>query len=195
MIQKSRSLISTMINQKGGLTQSAEEIKTKAKQDIAAPTDYNKMIFQLRVFTALLEILFGKESIPSKQVGKFMRLIKVNSISYKGCIAFMIHFCPRSFGQCAPASNFSWIIAPMQKRERMWTTPSSTSWQTTETSSLTGLAQLSCPVSKKGQTRTQTPRWIKGKRPRNERVRRQKRRRMKQGGTTINEDQCVDFKM
>ncbi len=51
---------------------------------MAAPADYNKMIFQLRVFTTLIEILFGKESIASKQVGKFIHLIKVNSISYKG---------------------------------------------------------------------------------------------------------------
>ncbi len=45
MNQKSRSLICTMINQKGGLAQSAEEIKMKAKQDVAAPADYNEMLF------------------------------------------------------------------------------------------------------------------------------------------------------
>ncbi len=66
MNQKSKSLIYTMINQKGGMTQSAEEIKTKAKQDVAAPADYNEMIFQLRVFAPLIEILFGKENIVSK---------------------------------------------------------------------------------------------------------------------------------
>jgi hypothetical protein len=70
MNQKSRSLICTMINQKGGLAQSAEEIKTKVKQDVAAPADYNTMIFQLRVFAALIEILLSKESIAFKQVGK-----------------------------------------------------------------------------------------------------------------------------
>jgi hypothetical protein len=37
MNQKSRSLICTMIIQKGGLAQSAEEIKAKAKQEVAAP--------------------------------------------------------------------------------------------------------------------------------------------------------------
>jgi hypothetical protein len=45
MNQKSRSLICTMINQKGGLAQNAEEIKTKAKQDVAAPGVYTEMIF------------------------------------------------------------------------------------------------------------------------------------------------------
>jgi hypothetical protein len=81
---KSRSLIRTMINQKGGLAQSAEEIKTKAKQDMAAPPDYNKMIFQLQAFVALIEILFGDESIVASKLGKFICLIKVNSIFYKG---------------------------------------------------------------------------------------------------------------
>ena len=41
MNQKSPSLICTMINQKGGLAQSTEEIKKKAKQNIKAPSDYN----------------------------------------------------------------------------------------------------------------------------------------------------------
>jgi hypothetical protein len=45
MNQKSRSLICTMRNQTGGLAQSAEEIKTKAKQDVAAPESYTKMLF------------------------------------------------------------------------------------------------------------------------------------------------------
>jgi hypothetical protein len=52
-----------MINQKGGLAQSAEEIKKKAKQNIEAPLDYNEMIFQLKAFMALIEILFGNNSI------------------------------------------------------------------------------------------------------------------------------------
>ncbi len=87
MNQKSRSLICMMINQKGGLAQSAEEIKTKAKQDVAAPADYNKMIFQLQAFIALIEILFGDESITARKLRKFIRCIKINSIFYKGCMA------------------------------------------------------------------------------------------------------------
>ena len=63
MNQKSHSLTCTMINQKGGLAQSAEEIKKKAKQNIEAPSDYNDMIFQLKAFMALIEILFGNNSI------------------------------------------------------------------------------------------------------------------------------------
>jgi hypothetical protein len=37
--QKSRSLVCTMINHKGGSTQSAEELKAKAKQDVVVPSD------------------------------------------------------------------------------------------------------------------------------------------------------------
>ncbi len=76
-----------MINQKGGLAQSAEEIKTKAKQDMAASADYNKMIFQLQAFVALIEILFGDESIVASKLRKFICLIEVDSIFYKGCAA------------------------------------------------------------------------------------------------------------
>ena len=47
MNQKSCSLIITMINQKGGLSQTLDKIKAKTKQDIAAPSNYHKMVFQL----------------------------------------------------------------------------------------------------------------------------------------------------
>jgi hypothetical protein len=72
MNQKSRSLICTMINQKGGLAQSAEEIKKKAKQNIEAPSDYNEMIFQLKAFVALTEILFRDDSITADKLKMFV---------------------------------------------------------------------------------------------------------------------------
>ena len=43
-----------MINQKGGLAQSMEDIKVKAKQEVLAPRDYNKMLFQLKALVALI---------------------------------------------------------------------------------------------------------------------------------------------
>jgi hypothetical protein len=55
MNEKSRSLIITMINQKGSLSQSSDEIKAKAKQDIATPRDFHEIVFQLKAFLALLE--------------------------------------------------------------------------------------------------------------------------------------------
>jgi hypothetical protein len=117
MNQKSRSLICTMINQMGGLAQNAEEIKTKAMQDMAAPGDYTKMIFQLQVFVALIKILFGEESIAASKLKKLIRLIKVNSI-WRDAQHLTISSHPRSFGQCAPAFNSSLTIASMRKRER-----------------------------------------------------------------------------
>jgi hypothetical protein len=41
------------------------------------------MIFQLQAFVALIEILFGDESIVASKLRKFVHLIKVNSIFYK----------------------------------------------------------------------------------------------------------------
>ncbi len=80
MNQKSRSLICTMINQKGGLAQRAEVIKMKAKQDMAAPADYTEMTFQVQAFVALIKILFGEKSIAASKLKKFICLIEVNSI-------------------------------------------------------------------------------------------------------------------
>jgi hypothetical protein len=88
MNQKSRSLICTMINQKGGLDQSAEEIKKKAKQNIEAPLDYNEMIFQLKAFVALIEILFGDDSITAEKLKTFVQLIEAQSIYYKGVVVY-----------------------------------------------------------------------------------------------------------
>jgi hypothetical protein len=76
-----------MISQKGELAQSAEEIKTKAKQDVAAPSDYNKILFQLKAFLALTKILFGEESIMASKLKTCVHLIKLHSKLYKGCSA------------------------------------------------------------------------------------------------------------
>jgi hypothetical protein len=86
MNQKSRSLIITMINQKGGLSQRLDKIKAKAKQDIAASSDYHEMVFQLKAFLALLDILFGNKTIVAKKIREFVKLIIQNSIYYKGCL-------------------------------------------------------------------------------------------------------------
>jgi hypothetical protein len=76
-----------MINQKGGLAQSAEEIKTNAKQDVVAPVDYNEMLFQLKAFLALIEILLGDKSITACKLQAFVCLIESQRIFYKGCTA------------------------------------------------------------------------------------------------------------
>jgi hypothetical protein len=83
MNQKLHSLIITMINQKGSLLQSLDKIKAKAKQDTAALSNYHEMVFQLKAFLALLEILFGNESIVPKKIREFVQLTERNSIYYK----------------------------------------------------------------------------------------------------------------
>jgi hypothetical protein len=82
MNQKSWSLICTKINQKGGLAQSVEEIKAKAKQEVSAPKNYNEMLFQLKAFAALIEILFGDESILAHRLQAFVRQIKTHNAFY-----------------------------------------------------------------------------------------------------------------
>ncbi len=72
MNQKSWSLICTIINQRGGLAQSTEEIKAKAKQEVSAPKKYNEMLYQLKAFIALIEILFGDESITALKLQAFI---------------------------------------------------------------------------------------------------------------------------
>ncbi len=52
-----------------------------------APADYNEMLFQLKAFLALIEILFGDESITAGKLQAFVRLIESQSILGKGLIA------------------------------------------------------------------------------------------------------------
>ncbi len=83
MNQKLRLLVCTMITHKGSATHSAKELKAKAKQDVVAPLDYNKMIFQVEAFAAMINILFGDESVLSKKLTKLICAIKSNVIIYK----------------------------------------------------------------------------------------------------------------
>jgi hypothetical protein len=87
MNQKSWSLMCTMVNQKRGLAQNAEEIKAKAKQEVSAPKNYNKMLFQLKAFAALIKILFGDESITAHRLQAFVRQIETHNVFYKAYAA------------------------------------------------------------------------------------------------------------
>jgi hypothetical protein len=146
-----------MINQKGGLTQSAEEIKTKAKQNIAAPADYNKMFFQLKAFLALIEIPFGDKSITAGKLQALICLIELQSIYYKGALHLTISFHQRYFGQSALSYNSSLTVAPSWKIERKQTTPSLTGGKTTGIFYSIHLVQPSHPASKMGRMATLTP--------------------------------------
>ncbi len=44
------------------------------------------MVFQVKAFLALLEILFGNKSIVTKKIREFVQLIEQNSIYYKECL-------------------------------------------------------------------------------------------------------------
>jgi hypothetical protein len=72
-----------MITHKGSATHSAKELKTKIKQTVVAPSDYNKMIFQLKAFTAMIDNLFGDKSVLTKKLTKLICAIKSNAIIYK----------------------------------------------------------------------------------------------------------------
>jgi hypothetical protein len=72
-----------MIKHKGGSTQSAKELKAKAKQDVVVPLDYNEMIFQLKAFAAMTDILFGEGSVVTKKLMRFIRAIDTNALIYK----------------------------------------------------------------------------------------------------------------
>jgi hypothetical protein len=76
-------LVCTIINHKGGSTQSAKGLKAKAKQDVVAPLDYNEMIFQLKAFAAMTDILFGEGSVVTKKLTRFIRAIDTNALIYK----------------------------------------------------------------------------------------------------------------
>jgi hypothetical protein len=51
-------------------------------------THYNEMIFQLKAFVALTEILFGDDSITTDKLKMFVQLIEAQSIYYKGVVVY-----------------------------------------------------------------------------------------------------------
>ena len=56
---------------------------SKGRRNQKAPLDYNEMIFQLKAFVALTEILFGNDSITANKLRTFTQLIESQSIHYK----------------------------------------------------------------------------------------------------------------
>ncbi len=117
MNQKLRLLVCTMITHKGSATHSAEELKAKAKQDVVAPLDYNEMIFQLKAFTAMIDILFADESVLTNILTKLIRAIKSNSIIYK-VHAALDDFFPSKvlWAVCNQVQTF--LTSCMQARDR-----------------------------------------------------------------------------
>jgi hypothetical protein len=185
-----------MINQKGELAQSTEEIKTKAKQDLAAPADYNKMIFQLKAFAALIEILFGKVSIASKQVGKFIHLIEVNSISYKGCTALDDSFPSKVlWSVCTRFQLFLDNCTHTEEREDVDDSLINFLVEHRDII-LDRFGATLLPSFTEVTNKDPDTKMDKGKKTKKQKSEETKeKKKEQQGGATKNENQCMDFKM
>jgi hypothetical protein len=144
--QKSRSLVCTMIKHKGGSTQSAKELKAKAKQDVVAPLDYNEMIFQLKAFAAMNDILFGEGSVVTKKLTRFICAINTNALIYKARAALDDFFPSKVLW--AMCNRFQTFLTHARDRDDVDDSIIEFTLDT-QTSYLTGLVQLSHPVSRK----------------------------------------------
>ncbi len=200
MNQKSRSLICIMINQKGGLAQSAEEIKTKAKQDVAAPKSYTEMLFQLKAFVALIEILFGDDSVAAKKLEKFVRLIKAQSIVYKARAALDDFFpCKVLWSVCTCFQLFLDNCTHAEEREDV--DDSIVNFNKDHRDIILGQFGSTLPPCFKdvrtNDPDTKTKKGKKSKKHKKEEAK-EKRKECKEGAADLgvkNKHQCVDFKM
>ena len=82
--QRNRSLILSMIlNTKGGLSKSIDELKASSKVETTVPSDYHGFIYQMKAFSALIEIITGDDSLVSVQLQNLVGSIEKYSSSYK----------------------------------------------------------------------------------------------------------------
>ena len=73
--QRNRSLILSMImNAKGDLSKSINDIKASSKVETTVPTDYYGFIYQMKAFRALIEIFTGNDSLVSVQLKKLSQI-------------------------------------------------------------------------------------------------------------------------
>ena len=80
--QRNRSLILSMIlNTKGGLSKSIDELKASSKVETTVPSDYHGFIYQMKAFSALIEIITGDDSLVSVQLQNLVRSIEKYSSS------------------------------------------------------------------------------------------------------------------
>jgi hypothetical protein len=69
-------LLSMVLNAKGDLLKSLDEIKTLSKVETTVPTDYYGFIYQMKTYSAVVKIITGKCSLVSVQLKNLVRLIK-----------------------------------------------------------------------------------------------------------------------
>ena len=73
--QRNRSLILSMImNAKGDLSKSIDDIKASSKVETTVPSDYYGFIYQMKAFRALIEIITGNDSLVSVQLKKLSQI-------------------------------------------------------------------------------------------------------------------------
>jgi hypothetical protein len=91
--QRNRSLLLSMVlNAKGDLSKSLEEMKASSKVEIAVQTDYHGFIYQMKAYTVLIKIITGDKSLVSVQLDNLVRSIEKYASRYKIKIAQDICF-------------------------------------------------------------------------------------------------------
>jgi len=76
-------LLSMVLNAKGNLLKSLHEMKASSKVETTVPTDYYGIIYQIKTYSALFEIITGKCSLVSVQLKNLVRLIEKYASYYK----------------------------------------------------------------------------------------------------------------
>jgi len=71
------------MNAKGDLSKSIDEIKSSSKVLTTVPSDYYGFIYQLKAYSALIEIITGDNSLVSVQLANLVGQIEKYSSNYK----------------------------------------------------------------------------------------------------------------
>jgi hypothetical protein len=81
-----------VLNAKGDLSKSLDKMKALLKVETAVQTDYHGFIYQMKAYTALIEVITGDESLISVQLENLVRSIEKYASHYKIEIAQDICF-------------------------------------------------------------------------------------------------------
>jgi hypothetical protein len=97
---KQSLILSMVLCAKGDLSKSLEEMKASSKVETTIPIDYYGFIFQMKVFSTIVRIILGEESMCTVQLLHLVRQIEKYSSNYKLAIAQDTLF----------PSKFEWIV-------------------------------------------------------------------------------------
>jgi hypothetical protein len=76
-------LLNMVLNAKGNLSKSLDEIKDLSKVETTVPTDYYGFIYQVKAYSAIVGIIIGDNSYVSVQLKNLVCLIKKYAVCYK----------------------------------------------------------------------------------------------------------------